>query len=267
MQEITTQKIITQEETLDQKPSQEKTLDEIYSKMKKIFHGAKNKIYSDGENVIKKIKKKDFNEIEIVNSMQSSDIIKFDKIYETFNHYYIVMKYYPKGDLFSYIINKKQFTEMEVKSITKKMLKPLVYMYNEKFIIHCDIKPENFLIDDKLDKLILIDFEMARYIIGDEIVCDVCQGTEKYVSPERFSGIYSQKTDIWSLGVIIYMMFANKFLYDIIHNIDQDTINYRIDVLNNLSKDGKEFLKNMLKWDYTERLSYDDIINDPWLNN
>lgn len=101
-------------------------------------------------------------------------------------------------------------------------------------IVHCDLKPENMMINQH-DQLLLVDFGLSKYLKdGMEVKGDQC-GTKVYCPPEVVSEttsqvLYGEKIDIWGLGMIIWMMFAKRHpfkekLHNIRHN-QKDLTNY-----------------------------------------
>ena len=73
---------------------------------------------------------------------------------------------------------------------------------------HRDLKPENILIDDReLNTIKLIDFGTSQIFGGDEKM-QLVLGTAYYIAPEVLDGNYDEKCDIWSIGVILYILLC-----------------------------------------------------------
>lgn len=77
------------------------------------------------------------------------------------------------------------------------------YLHKKK-IVHWDLKPENILLDG--DNLKIVDFGTSMIFRGKKM--SECFGTPYYIAPEVFSGEYDEKCDVWSCGVILYIMLS-----------------------------------------------------------
>ena len=104
---------------------------------------------------------------------------------------------------------KKVFTEQEVASIIQQILKAVGYLHQNK-IVHRDIKPENIIFCDRKGfHLKLIDFGTAQKFRPDQFMIQQ-YGTPYYMAPEMIKGCYNEKCDIWSCGVILYILLTNE---------------------------------------------------------
>ena len=150
-------------------------------------------------------------EIEITLKCIHDNIIKCYEIYEDNTSIHLILELCNGGDLFDYIINKKnqKIEEEEAIDILEQILKALVYLHEEIGIIHRDIKPENFLIKNVNGKNIikLIDFGFSDFITKDNCNFNEQLGTPQYAAPEIYEGkSYDCKVDLWSVGVVLYNM-------------------------------------------------------------
>lgn len=110
------------------------------------------------------------------------------------------------GDLFNFIKTQKAFTESKVADIMKQIMSGVVYMHKNN-IVHRDLKPENMLYDTESRLLKIIDFGTAIELpAGKKLTTTI--GTPYYIAPEVLAGEYSEKCDIWSCGVILYIMLS-----------------------------------------------------------
>ena len=128
--------------------------------------------------------------------------------YENNKYFYIVMEYWSGGELFDVIAKKAQkegcFNESEAADMMKKLLKAINHCHTQN-IAHRDIKPENIMITEDGD-LKLIDFGLSKQVKNQKMKTIV--GTPYYVAPEVLAGKYNTKCDIWSLGVIMYILLS-----------------------------------------------------------
>lgn len=150
-------------------------------------------------------------EILIHSSVKHPNIIKLFENLDTDNHLYLIMEYAISGELFNKIEPDIGITEDVVHFYAKQLLNSIKYLHNQG-IAHRDLKPENMLLDEQ-GNLKLSDFGLAtifRRGNNTRILTTPC-GTPPYVAPEihlcRYDG---GRVDIWSYGVIIYVMLAGN---------------------------------------------------------
>lgn len=145
---------------------------------------------------------------------QHPNVVTLHKVYNYQEYLFILMDYYENGDLFTTIVDKKYFCEnpMLIKKIFLQLISAIKYCHDRK-IYHCDIKPENILINDDYSSVAIIDFGLA---VQTEYVSDLCCGSSYYMAPERLlnqsqrhglkhnSNYFPTSAgDIWSLGIIL----------------------------------------------------------------
>lgn len=165
---------------------------------------------------IKKSSLETENEISIYNKLLNTN---FDKIanyisYDTIlNYTYFIIEYIEGVTLYDYV-KLNSVDDKDIFYILNEILLGLQFLHNNN-IIHCDIKLDNVMItNDKQIKI--IDFDMSKIITTESYLSNNIFGTSKYISPESYDlGIYTFKSDVWSLGILIYVMITNKFPYNI----------------------------------------------------
>ena len=151
-----------------------------------------------------------FEETTIHNKLHHKNILPPIRITEDSNNFYILTKFIAGGSVGEYIKAgvfpyKITLSEAFIKVIFTQMLEVVQYLH-EINICHCDLKPENFLMDDEYN-IYLIDFGCSVEV-GDDCLIGHSRGTPLYCSPECFTcQPYDGKaSDIWSLGVILYKL-------------------------------------------------------------
>ncbi|GMM35138.1 putative serine/threonine protein kinase [Saccharomycopsis crataegensis] len=138
------------------------------------------------------------------------NVVTIHKVYHYKEYLFILMDYYPHGDLFGTIVDEKVFQTNPtlIKSIFLQLLSVIRYCHELK-VYHCDIKPENILISEDYSKIAITDFGLA---VQSEYVADsLCCGSSYYMAPERLLGTVHQHHnyyptaagDLWSLGIIL----------------------------------------------------------------
>ena len=156
-----------------------------------------------------------FNETDIMNIIKSENSIKFKSKIDTKDYYYIIMDLCITN-LEDYIKNRENPIRInEIKEVLIQ-LNNVFKIMNDKKIIHRDLKPSNILISlDRLDKCIikLSDYGSSKFInLSNNVTIN---GTPLTMSPEILKGEnYTFKSDIWSLGIIIYFMLNKEYPYN-----------------------------------------------------
>ena len=215
-------------------------------------------------------------EIQILIKLDHPNIIKLYEIYENDNYIYLVMELCTGGELFDRIIQKteqgKQFTEKEVANIFQQMMSAINYCHSNK-IVHRDLKPENLLLatQDENSPIKVIDFGMSRIFNNKQAMFDKV-GTAYYISPEVLDGFYDEKCDIWSAGVILYILLCGYPPFngndddEIFESIKKRKFVYPDAEWANISKEAKDLINKMLSEPLT-RLTAEQVLVHPWLVN
>ena len=207
-------------------------------------------------------------EVDIMKKMENENSINFKEYIESNDYYYIVMDYC-EYNLETFLKQKREkpFSINEVKEVLNQLNNTFKLMIKEK-IIHRDLKPSNILISlDKLDKNIikLFDYGSSKIMTNQSMTF---AGTPLTMAPEVLRDekeIINSKSDIWSLGILIYYMLFKEYPYN-------GTNEYQIlkEIESNkqlkLSDDQKlnDLLGKMLKVNVNERISWEDYFNHPF---
>lgn len=151
-----------------------------------------------------------FYEVEILKTLDHPNILKIFEYFEDRSNYYIVMEYCQGGDLFDKVVQMKSFTEHQAAKILEQIFSGLSYLHN-RGVIHRDIKPENIVIVDTEDpnelSIKIIDFDNATFFEVNQQI-QGAYGTPLYMAPEVIKGKYNEKCDMWSCGVIMYILLT-----------------------------------------------------------
>lgn len=219
-------------------------------------------------------------EINILSKMDHPNIIKLYEVFEDKRYVYLVMEECTGGELFDKIIDRLQndsiFTEKEAAKIFKQMMMAIAYCHKEG-ICHRDLKPENLLLLNKKDdtNIKIIDFGLSNIFIdkkGVEIKMTSKVGTAYYVSPEVLSGNYDKSCDIWSAGVILYILLCGDPPFngandnDIYKKIKTKKFGYTNPLWTNVSNDAKELI-NMMLSDPDVRPTAEDVLQNSWVKD
>jgi len=207
------------------------TLEELYAFEEKIYDaGDRSKVFlahcrkTDQDVVIKMRRKGFFSGGErvwrgvltrIMNIEQNDHILGVDTILEDDSAYYVVMQKCHGGELFDFLLHETDVPERECKRIMREILKAIDHIHKQG-IIHRDIKPENLLFkqsDNVMEPnsprtIKLIDFDTCQDWTPESPKAQRIVGTPGYIAPESFRGEYTPASDLWSVGVILYILMT-----------------------------------------------------------
>jgi serine/threonine protein kinase len=244
-------------------------------KYSKVYHGyeiktnreiAVKKIYFD--KLQNKLKERVITEINILQNMNHKNIIKLYDYKFDGEYILLIMEYCNGGDLGNWI--KKNPKEEEISNVITNIIDGIYYLHRNN-IIHRDIKPENMMFDK--DTIKICDFGFSKIIKDEFDLLETMCGTPLFMSPEiLFLTPYNINSEIWSLGVLLYMILLGKHPFGYLENLE----NYRkkikdrelIDFQDIYIKYKGEFIlkivpiiKNMLNYSQEQRPSIKDIYN------
>jgi len=210
-------------------------------------------------------------EIEIIRQLDHPCILNVYDFYEDSEHYYVVLELLSGNELFDQIIEKGYYDEPEAAAIIYQVLLALEHL-DLKHICHLDLKPENILFtDDTHNRIKLIDFGEAASCKNHKLTGWV--GTNNYMAPEMIKHLeYDCKVDMWSLGVVSYIMLCGSFAFDAEDEIElyQDIMDMRYEFRSpdwdHVSDDAKDFVSSLLTGP-TERLSASQALNHRWIKH
>ena len=214
------------------------------------------------------------NEISILKSLDHPKILKILDFYSTSNLYYIITEYCPEGELYNEIIKKGKFDEGKTAFIMNQLFKAILYLHSNN-IIHRDLKPDNIMITKREKnnclQVKLIDFGTAKIFKKNQNHYNYV-GSSYYIAPEILNRKYNEKCDIWSCGVIMYILLSGKPPFD--GNNDQEVLDkiklgkYNLDIFpfNKLSNECIDLIKKLLTYDPNQRINASEALNHNWFN-
>ena len=160
------------------------------------------KIDTNNKNLVAK-------EIEVLKKVEHPNIVKYFNFLKEDNYIFIIMEFLEGGTLKEYIQeNSQNITEDIAREIIKQIFNALSYLHYSCDVCHRDVKPENIMFSEKnnISSLKLLDFGLSSDSFESKLRLQNC-GTLTYMAPEQISGaIYSKAVDVWSVGIILYML-------------------------------------------------------------
>ena len=211
------------------------------------------------------------NEINIMNELDSRNLLRLITNFEDENRIYIILPLCPNGQLYD-IIHKpiRKVKESIIKKYLYQSIQAINYLHKKK-IIHRDIKPENILIDND-DNALLSDYGIATHCKEGETRNTYC-GTDEYLAPEVIRGEpYDEKIDIWAIGILIYECVSpsGKTPFNKLDFLERTKDNkeyliktekeLKIKYDNDFNPLAKNLIEKILKINPKERLPIDDIL-------
>ena len=204
------------------------------------------------------------------------NIICLKDYFEDKRSIYFVTDYYSGGDLITFIEKNPNITEKTACKIIRKIAEALKYL-NIFGIVHRDIKPENILFSEENDfkSLKIIDLGVCKTLTYGQMANEPI-GTNGYISPEIYlHNDYSFKTDIWSLGIILYLLITQGLLPFDHENMDNKVIGKKVIYLHQeypdeyfgkCSKSLINLLDKMLEKNFEKRIDINSLLKDSWFN-
>ncbi|XP_068063821.1 myosin light chain kinase 2, skeletal/cardiac muscle [Anomalospiza imberbis] len=213
-------------------------------------------------------------EIDVMNQLNHHNLIQLYDAIETPREIILFMEFVEGGELFERIIDDDyHLTEVDCMVFVRQICEGIRFMHHMG-VLHLDLKPENILCVAATGHMVkIIDFGLARRYNPNEKL-KVNFGTPEFLSPEVVN--YEQvsySTDMWSMGVITYMLLSG--LSPFLGDDDTETLNnvlaanwyFDEETFESVSNEAKDFVSNLIIKDKSARMSADQCLHHPWLNN
>ncbi|EPR60647.1 calcium-dependent protein kinase CDPK2B [Toxoplasma gondii TgCatPRC2] len=212
-------------------------------------------------------------EIAIMKCLDHPNIIKLYETFEDHKNIYLVLELCKGGELFDRIIEEGYFSEMYAGTLMRQAFAALYYIHQHG-IAHRDLKPENFLFADKSKEapLKIIDFGLAARA-GPTTVLATKAGTPYYVAPQVLQGKYTYKCDIWSAGVIMYILLCGYPPFhgdndaEILAKVKSGKFSFNEQDWKNVSVEAKDLIRKLLTYDPAQRLTAEQALAHPWIKH
>ncbi|GFZ00482.1 calcium-dependent protein kinase family protein [Actinidia rufa] len=202
-------------------------------------------------------------EIQIMHHLAGhKNIVTIKGAYEDSLYVHIVMELCGGGELFDRIIQRGHYSERKAAELTK-IIVGVVEACHSLGVMHRDLKPENFLLVNRDDdfSLKVIDFGLSVFFKPGQIFTDVV-GSPYYVAPEVLLKHYGPEADVWTAGVILYILLSGvpPFWAVLKGHIDFDSDPWPL-----ISDSAKDLIQKMLCSQPSDRLTAHDVLCHPWI--
>ncbi|KAJ8533074.1 hypothetical protein K7X08_015963 [Anisodus acutangulus] len=204
---------------------------------------------------------------------QNSSIVSFREACEDENAVHLVMELCEGGELFDRIVARGHYTERAATAVTRTIVE-VVQLCHKHGVIHRDLKPENFLFANKKENspLKAIDFGLSIFFKPGEKFSEIV-GSPYYMAPEVLKRNYGPEIDVWSAGVILYILlcgvppFWAESEQGVAQAILRGAIDFKREPWPSISEGAKNLVRQMLEPDPKLRLTAKQVLEHPWIQN
>jgi len=210
-------------------------------------------------------------EVNILMRLDHPNIMKILHFGQDSSNFYIVSDLYTGGELFDRITQVEHFDEEMAAQTMQQLLSAIRYCHKHG-IMHGNIKPENIVYETPMPTapIRVIDFELSQFFDKNTKLTR-SQGSPYYIAPEVIKGSYDERSDIWSCGVILYILLCGYPPFNsendqvVMNKILQGKLEFQGEIWQNVSNEAKSFIQKMMERDVYLRFTAAQALNDPWL--
>ncbi|VDN94297.1 unnamed protein product, partial [Brugia pahangi] len=211
------------------------------------------------------------NELAILSRVQHPFVIRLEEVFKSSSRLFIVMEMASGGEMYNRVVAKGRYSEIEARQALRMLLNGLAYLHSIR-VTHRDLKPENLLYSDATPdaRLLITDFGLAYQTqTSEEKMTETC-GTPEYIAPEvLLRSAYTEKVDMWAVGVIAYILMSGIMPFD---DDCRSRLYTQIITANYIyypqfwsgSELAKDFVDALLETDPDVRLSATDAVKHEW---
>ncbi|GAB4858661.1 hypothetical protein Ancab_010133 [Ancistrocladus abbreviatus] len=211
-------------------------------------------------------------EIEIMTRLSGHpNVVDLKAVYEEEDYVHLVMELCTGGELFHQLVKHGRYSEAETKVLFRHLMQVVLYCHDNG-VVHRDLKPENILLATTAlsSPIKLADFGLATYIRPGQSLHGTV-GSPFYIAPEVLAGGYTQAADVWSAGVILYILlsgmppFWGKTKSRIFDAVRTAELRFPPEPWDNISESAKELIRKMLCVDPLKRLTAQEVLDHRWM--
>uniref|UniRef100_A0A0M3HR31 Protein kinase domain-containing protein n=1 Tax=Ascaris lumbricoides TaxID=6252 RepID=A0A0M3HR31_ASCLU len=213
------------------------------------------------------------NELNILSRLSHPFVIRLEEVvFKSSSRLFIVMEMASGGEMYDRVVAKGRYSEPEARQALRMLLSGLAYLHGIR-VTHRDLKPENLLYSDSRPdaRLLITDFGLAHQVRSpQEKMTETC-GTPEYIAPEVLLRVaYTEKVDMWAVGVIAYILMSGIMPFDddcrsrlYTHIITANYVYYP--QFWSGSELAKQFVDSLLETNPEIRLSATDALKHDWM--
>lgn len=221
-----------------------------------------------------------YEEIMVMKSLDHPNIIKFFETFEDAKFIYIVMEYCKGPDFHEFVHTMGHLTEAQAAIVMQQVLRAVTYMHATQNICHRDLKTENFMLftTDPVERNVvkILDFGFATaYDVDEEtgeaeVLTKKC-GAPFYVAPQVLAGHYTYQADIWSCGVLMYLMlcgyppFYGDSDAEVLTRVRLGNYSFNAADWGSISDDAKDLVRQLLRISPKDRIDSANALLHPWI--
>ncbi|CAF2077737.1 unnamed protein product [Brassica oleracea] len=213
-------------------------------------------------------------EVKILRALSGhNNLVQFYDAFEDNANVYIVMELCGGGELLDRILARGgKYSEDDAKAVLIQILNVVAFCHLQG-VVHRDLKPENFLYTSKEEnsQLKVIDFGLSDFVRPDERLNDIV-GSAYYVAPEVLHRSYTTEADVWSIGVIAYILLCGSRPFwartesGIFRAVLKADPSFDEPPWPSLSLEAKDFVKRLLYKDPRKRMTASQALMHPWIS-
>lgn len=205
-------------------------------------------------------------ECDILRQIRHPHIAQLHGVYEDDAGASLVLHLYTGGELYHRLMRRQCFNAADAISSTSQMLLAINHLHQHN-IVHRDVKLENWVYehDAHAAPLRLVDFGFAREYEQGIAIKTRC-GTLPYMAPEVLSECYTNKCDMWSLGVVVFALLTGEMPFRKVRDIKACSINQGSENWSRLSDEARDFVLHLLVLE-KERMSASQSLGHKWLTS
>ncbi|KAE9592610.1 hypothetical protein Lal_00028537 [Lupinus albus] len=211
-------------------------------------------------------------EIEIMATLSGHpNVVDLKAVYEEEDYVHLVMELCAGGELFHRLEKHGRFSETEARILFRHLMQVVLYCHKNG-VVHRDLKPENMATRASSSPIKLADFGLATYIKPGQSLHGLV-GSPFYIAPEVLAGAYNQAADVWSAGVILYILlsgmapFWGKTKSRIFEAVKAADLRFSPDLWDHISESAKDLIKGMLCTEASRRLTAQEVLDHCWMEN
>lgn len=211
-------------------------------------------------------------EVQIMHHLvDHPNVVHLMDVYEDRDFVHMVMEICRGGELFDRIVEMGKYTERDAAAAVRTIVSVVAHCHQMN-VIHRDLKPENFLLSDRSPHAVLkaTDFGLSVFYREGQLFSDLV-GSAYYVAPEVLRRQYGKEADIWSCGVILYILLSGQPPFhgdnedQIFLSIKRDNPDFKCQPWPQISPLAIDCVRHMLEKDPKRRATAEEILKHDWL--